>query len=118
MARCFPILDTQQDIEQRVCFLIITKNVSELRYRLEQGLDPNSKIEGTPLLQIASEFSFATLSTEHRQIVQLLLEFGANPLETNANGKSAVGLLLETEEKHTPIFLRYQQTVKKKRLVI
>ena len=43
-----------------------------------------------------------TLSAEHAEIVHLLLQYGANPLETNSEGKTAIDLLLNKDEYAFP----------------
>ncbi|MEC1157718.1 MULTISPECIES: hypothetical protein [Cytobacillus] len=113
----YPVLHTEEEIIQRLCFLIINKNTAEFEYRLNQGIDPNIKVEGTPILMIASQFSLIDIEDKRAfEIVQLLLRYGANPLETDLTGKNAIDLLLtesEKEEKQLqslfPSFIPYQK---------
>lgn len=103
LAKRYPKLETEQEIRERMCFLIIDKRVDEFRYRLDQGMDPNMRIDGTPILQIASQMSLATCSGKSVEILKLLLEYGADPLATNSDGISAVEqLLIDTEIPSKP----------------
>lgn len=113
----YPVLHTEDEIIQRLCFLIINKNTDEFEYRLKHGINPNIKVEGIPILMIASQFSLIDIEDKRAfEIVQLLLRYGANPLETDVTGKSAIDLLLtesEKEEKQSqslfPSFIPYQK---------
>lgn len=66
---------------------------------------------------IASQFSLIDIEDKRAfEVVQLLLRYGANPLETDVTGKCAIDLLLtesEKEEKQSqslfPSFIPYKK---------
>jgi|GEM_PF-2161411 len=80
------------DVDASLEYILEKDDVSSLQKRLDEGLDPNSKIDDEPLL-------FSALYNDAKACMQLLVEKGADINSTDSNELPFLFRLFESDDK-------------------